>query len=147
MFTKKNKETLKRTWIGKYGYLFDDAETEHFSFEINVKIIDGAFEGTAFEQEFSGSTGDLIHVKGFIEGDFISFVKKYPYGYWKDENDEVIIDIKIPGHEVVYQGNFDQEKGLWKGEWEIEVDIDQVDEENDEVQVMVGVWDMKAKIV
>lgn len=136
---------MKRIWVGKYGYLYDDAETEYFPFEINVTLEKGSFEGTVYEEEFSRTTGDLIAIKGFIDDDFISFVKTFPYGYWKDENNNVIIDENISGHEVIYQGYFDQKKGVWSGEWEIEIEREIINDNNYNVQIMVGVWEMKAK--
>lgn len=137
---------MKRTWIGKYGYLYDDEASDYSSFEINVELIDGTFKGTVFEEEFTGATGDLIQVKGFIDGDFISFIKTFPYGFWIDENGDYIFDKTALGHQVIYHGNFDQENGIWSGEWEIELSVKNINDENDEVEVMVGVWDMKAKI-
>jgi hypothetical protein len=136
----------KKNWIGKYGYLYDDAENDFYSFEINATIEKGSFEGTVFEEEFSGATGNLVAVKGFIDGDFISFVKTYPYCYWKDEKDEIIIDEKFPGGEVIYSGSFDENTGVWKGEWEIEISAVSVDEEVDSIEMMVGVWEMKTKV-
>lgn len=136
---------MKRIWVGKYGYLYDNAETEYFSFEINATLEKGSFEGTVFEEEFSEATGDTIAIKGFFDDDFISFVKTFPYGFWKDENDDVITDKSVSGHQVVYQGHFDQEKGMWFGEWEIEIDRAVISNDNYDVFAMVGVWEMKVK--
>lgn len=135
----------KKTWIGKYGYLYDNAESDFYSFEINATLEKGSFEGTVFEEEFSGATGDLVAVKGFIDGDFISFVKTYPYGYWRDEDDKVIVDKDVSGSDVTYQGNFDSDTGVWKGDWEIEISVDPIIEGTDDIQVVVGVWEMQTK--
>lgn len=136
---------MKRTWLGKYGYINDDDETGYFTFKMNVEIIDGSFEGAVYEEEFSGVTNDLVAVKGFITHDFISFVKTYPY-YWAIDDDHFIYDKSAPGHEVVYEGNFDEINGVWRGEWEIELDRKVVDKETDKISLLTGVWEMKAKL-
>ena len=137
---------MKTTWQGKYGYLYENEEIEYFSFEINAELIDGSFEGTVHEQEFSGLTGDLVHVKGFIEDDFISLVLTYPYAFYIDDEGKPIIDKNEVGHEVIYQGNFDHETGTWRGEWEIEVNQIKIDEETDEIDAVVGVWEMRRMV-
>lgn len=80
----------KKVWIGKYAYTFDE-NTQFYSFEIEANYEDGSFEGTVYEEEFSGFTKDLVHVKGFIEGELISFVKTYPYYYAIDDFGNTII--------------------------------------------------------
>lgn len=85
--------------------------------EIDEKL---CFTGSVSEEEFSGIIGRLLSVKGFIDGDHISFVKQYPCLYEFDENREVIIDESKRGHEVIYDGYWDETKAIWTGEWEVE---------------------------
>jgi hypothetical protein len=138
---------IKKNWIGKYGYSFDEESENFFSFEIFVDFNDGSFQGTVFEEEFSGFTGDSVAIKGFIEEDFISFVKTYPYYYASNENGEMIVDKQMKGHEVVYEGFFNTETGEWNGEWEI-----LMHEEKDKSMIgryitksIIGPWKMKLK--
>lgn len=138
---------IKKNWIGEYGYSFEDKSENFFSFEIFADFTDGSFQGTVFEEEFSGFTGDLVSIKGYIEEDFISFVKTYPYYYASNENGEMVVDKQMKGHEVVYEGFFNTETGEWNGEWEI-----LINEEEDKSMIgryitksIIGPWKMKLK--
>jgi hypothetical protein len=138
---------IKKNWIGEYGYSFDEESENFFSFEIFADFSDGSFKGTVFEAEFSGFTGDLVAIKGYIEEDFISFVKTYPYYYASNEKGELVVDKQMKGHEVVYEGYFNTETGEWNGEWEI-----LINEEEDKSMIgryitksIIGPWKMKLK--
>lgn len=135
----------KKNWIGKFAYSFEEGDDEFFAFEIVANYENGSFEGTVYDEVFSGMTGDLAKVKGFIEHDLISFVKIYPYYYVKDLQGKTIIDKNQKGHQVVYQGYFNDETGEWEGEWEI-----QIYEERDKrvkggylTKSLIGPWNMK----
>lgn len=136
-----------KNWIGQYGYSFEEGNEWFYSFEINAEYNNGSFEGTAFEEEFSGFTNDLVHVKGFIEDNMISFVKTYPYFWMTEENGDIFIDKGQRGHQVVYQGVFDENSAEWCGDWEIIIS-----EERDKSQIgafktlrIIGPWNMKLK--
>lgn len=138
---------IQKNWIGEYGYSFEAESDKIFSFEILAQLNDGSFQGTVFEEEFSGFTDDLVAVKGFIEEDFISFVKTYPYYYASNENGEIVVDREKKGHEVVYEGYFNFDTGEWIGEWEI-----LMHEEKDKSKMgryitksIIGPWKMKLK--
>ena len=68
-------ETL--TGIGHYSYSTDEQQTVFYKFKIEAKILNGNFEGKVIEEEFTNATGDTVHIKGFIEKKFISFVFRY----------------------------------------------------------------------
>lgn len=110
---------IEKHWIGQYGYSFENPEEESCAFEIKVNYTNGSFQGTAWEAIFSENCDLPIHVKGFIEDDLISFIKTYPCLYAEDEEGTTFIDENLPGHQVVYQGYFDEESGNWSGQWEI----------------------------
>ena len=133
---------INKKWTGKYAYNFEE-DSESFSFEINVKYDNGSFEGHAYEEEFSGLTSDIVHVKGFIESDMISFVKTYPYFYAVDDNGDIIIDKKLKGHEVIYEGYFNEENGSWSGDWAINISEDRVEEGKYKYFDIIGPWEMK----
>ena len=136
---------VKKNWIGKYGYSFEEGNEWYFSFEINADYANGSFEGFASEEEFTGYTNDLVHVKGFIEGDLISFMKTYPYLFEMDDNGYAHIDKSQRGHCVAFQGSFDEETGGWSGEWEIV--FSEVRDKSESgtflIKYLFGPWDMK----
>jgi len=138
---------MKKNWIGRYGYSFEEGNEWYYSFEITANYNNGSFEGTVIEEEFTSFTNDLVHVKGFIEEDLISFVKTYPYLFEANDNGEMLIDKSQRGHSVIYQGYYDQSKDGWEGEWEVKIS-----EESDKTQIgayktqyKTGPWNMKLK--
>jgi hypothetical protein len=108
--------------------------------EIDEKF---SFHGIVWEEEFSGITGKHLSVKGFIDEDHISFVKKYPCLYEGDENGKVIIDETKSGHEVIYDGYWNEEQGIWIGEWEVEGETQIFHFEKIMTDVYVGAFEMK----
>lgn len=138
---------IQKNWIGEYGYSFEKESEIFFSFEIFAESNNGSFQGTVFEDEFSGFTGDLVIIKGFIEEDFISFVKTYPYYYATKESGEIVVDKQMKGHEVVYEGYFNNETGEWNGEWEILIHEEQDKTVNGRyiTESIIGPWKMKLK--
>lgn len=137
---------MKKTWIGEYRYSFDDS-SQGCSFEINAIYSKGSFEGTVYEEEFSGLTGDLVHVKGFIDDDLISFIKTYPYFFGTDDDDNIVVDKQLKGHFVEYEGRFDEEKGCWSGNWEIVVYEERDPSIPDAyyTEYILGPWTMRLK--
>lgn len=136
----------QKIWIGHYNYRLEDEISENHNFEIHANLDDGSFSGVAIEEEFTQLTGDKPTVKGFIEDDMISFVKSYPYLFETDENGKQIIDKSIRGHQVEYEGYFEEDKGSWSGTWEIHFGEQKIDIGNYEFQFIMGEWSMKLKI-
>lgn len=134
----------KRSWVGRYGYTFDE-DTRYFSFEMNASFQNGSFEGDVHEEEFSGLTSDTVHIKGFIEEDMISFVKTYPYFWTYDDQGNIIMDKEKKGHEVVYEGYFDEGTGSWSGQWEVLMSEEKTYPGQYKQQFIIGPWDMKRK--
>lgn len=132
----------KKKWIGKFGYSFEENH-EFISFEIEADYSDGSFEGSVFEDEFSNVTSELIHVKGFIDAEMISFVKTYPFYYSIDEKGFTIIDKTIRGHKVIYQGHFNKEDETWNGEWEIIHSEEKISFGVYKTNSLIGPWKMK----
>lgn len=115
---------MKITWIGYYIDANEQGEAAEFPFRIDAELDEEyGFSGTVWEDEFYALSQTFVKVQGFIEGDHISFVKTYPFDYGSDEDGKVSIDKTKPGHDVVYDGEWDQTTKSWKGTWEIEIGI------------------------
>lgn len=112
---------LKRlySWKGKYTYEEGFPIDASFDFELKVQYNDGSFDGIAIEEEFTKLSGESAHVKGFIEEDYISFVKTYPFKFEEQEDGTVVIDRNERGHKVEYDGYFNSEQNRWEGNWNI----------------------------
>jgi hypothetical protein len=130
------------TWNGKYGYddHFDPENT--FAFILKVDDNEGSFHGIALEEEFTGLTGEAASVKGFADGDHISFVKKYPFRFDTQDDGAALIDRQQRGHEVVYDGYFNSETGVWEGTWEIQIDEIKIAPHKYRTSATVGFWQM-----
>lgn len=134
---------MKVSWQGFYCYNIEFDETEQYGFTIDAEFVDGSFRGEFSEDEFTGITGEKGTVKGFIDEYHISFVKKYPFQYDELEDGSLFFDFEAEGHEVVYDGTFNQETGTWEGEWEILVEEVQVNDEESEQYFDRGSWRMR----
>jgi len=115
-----HSSTTSQVWKGKFSYnpeeygIVDDVD-----FELYVELKDGKFEGKVYDDEFRELCDQLAIVKGFIEENRIHFVVTYPISYSMDENDQVQIDPNKKGHDVIYNGFLNPNRGKWEGEWEI----------------------------
>ena len=115
-----NSTKTSKIWKGKFSYdpqeygIVDDVD-----FELYVELTDSKFEGVVYDEEFRELCEILPKVKGFIEGDHISFVVTYPVAFSIDENDEISIDTSQKGHDVAYDGYYAANAGKWIGKWEI----------------------------
>ncbi len=104
---------MKKVWNGFYeDYLFENNKIT-VEFTITAELENGSFKGKVYENEFSKFTGDSIDVQGFIEGNLISFVTKYPYLFAYDSKGKILIDKNEKGHEVIYEGYFNEATGIW----------------------------------
>ncbi len=110
---------------------------------MEVQFKEGSFTGEFTEAEFTELTGKKGTVKGFIDHQHISFVKKFPFKYDELEDGSILIDESMEGHEVVYDGWFNPEKGTWQGEWEILVEEIKVREGEYELVFDRGCWQMR----
>lgn len=114
-------DALARVWKGSFWYLSDDEIYRRQQFTMSVNLKNGSFSGEVEEDVFSEITGgEKVAVRGFIEYDLISFVKRYPFRYIS-KNGQPYIDRTQRGHEVTYQGYFDENEGKWEGHWEVSI--------------------------
>lgn len=131
------------TWKGAYCYKEEFDDSDCHGFDLRVIVDEDEFYGTAPEQEFTSLTGDAATVEGFIEGDHISFTKKYPYLYILEDDGTFIFDQSKPGHEVIYTGQFNAELHRWEGEWEVHGMETKFPNGDWEVETIWGTWIMK----
>lgn len=134
---------MQRVYQGKY-YDFDEKGNESpFAFRMDVDINDKlSFMGAVWEEEFTRISGKKLSVKGYIDGDHISFVKQYPCHYGYDENGKVFVDDTQRGHDVIYDGYWDEERGIWSGEWEVEGELLVFNNEMIQSRVYIGKFEM-----
>lgn len=134
---------MKVNWQGFYCYSIEFDETEQYGFTIDAEFLNGSFHGAFSEDEFTGITGEKGTVKGFIDEHHISFVKKFPFQYDELEDGSLFFDFESEGHEVIYDGVFNQNTGVWEGFWEILVE--EVEVNNGEYMQYFdrGAWKMK----
>ena len=135
---------MKRTYQGHYYHPDLEGNENAFQFRIEAEIDEKlTFNGVVWEEEFTGITGKLLTVKGFIDEDHISFVKKYPCAYEYDELGKIIIDESRKGHEVIYDGYWDENTGAWTGEWEVEGETEVFHFNEIKTHVFIGCFEMK----
>lgn len=137
---------LKReySWKGKYAYEEDFPIEDSFDFELKVQYNEGSFQGIAIEEEFTKLSGESANVKGFIEEDYISFVKTYPFKFEELEDGTVAVDRSEMGHRVEYDGYFNMELNRWEGHWEIVFDHIKIFTEEHEI-FNRGFWYMNGR--
>jgi hypothetical protein len=100
-------------WAGVliYGRGYGAKANSELYSSIKVKVTEeDEFEGTATDIKGVGMNPDGGTVTGFIDGNKISFIKKYKSERMKDE----------PSPDICYSGRFNQAKGEYEGEWVIE---------------------------
>ena len=127
-------------WKVEFAYLLDKNKISTTElFEIKATLDGAVFEGHATDAEFESLANEQPTVEGIIDEEFIRITKSYPYYYGTDENGKLFLDKTIPGHSVVYEGEWYEPKKHYEGDWFIEW----MDEDG-EVYHITGPWEMKA---
>ncbi len=124
----------------EYGEYVDGNEVE---FRLFIEQYSkNAFVGRAIDWEGIGANGEVSVIKGFIDGNLISFIKQYntyleldESGASKEHDDEAPTI-------VTYEGLFNRATNSFTGRWEISRDIAPVGENWIE-EVITGTWRMK----
>lgn len=62
---------------------------ERFIYKIDITQQDGLFTGTASEEKSEFSVDSKAVLKGYVEDDFVSFVKTYPMKFNIDHNNTI----------------------------------------------------------
>lgn len=141
-----NDKFFSGEWIGEYYYgeSYGDDAGIAITFELNIIVKDGVITGTFVDEETSHIFDEPGSVEGFIDGDFTSFVKRYPC-WWEmhpDDPEKVIVMRDKPSHEIKYEGRYID--GMFTGEWEIVVKTENRGERDLEYFVE-GIWNMHKK--
>lgn len=131
---------MHSTWKGYYIY-GNGFTLPYFGEKINVtfeiEIDDHQFSGTCTEEENSLAQDMEATIEGFIEEQFVSFTKTFPFPLNFQDADEVG---KKP-QELIHEGLFDSETNTMYGSW-ILPSFAQIELVEREVS-MEGLWFLK----
>lgn len=142
----RNAIDLTGQWIGYFTYgqeYGDDLVGEKVMFRLFVENFKNEeFVGTSIDLEGVGAIYENAKVKGFIEGNFISFTKEYPHFYGLDEagnnNDD-----KNKQHPVIsYSGKYNKDTEAYSGQWELRMEIKPVGDYWLE-DICTGTWEIR----
>ncbi len=123
----------------QYGEYLEGKEAE---FRLFIEKYDeGEFIGRVIDWEGIGAEGEVAKIEGFITDNFISFRKEYTQLLIIDEWGNTQTYGDIPGHTVVYEGNYDNVSKCFYGTWQISFEVDQIGEFIVE-EVNNGTWRM-----
>ena len=145
------KDDLNTTfWKGHFFYHLynetDEMQKLEIPFLMQLKYNNGTIEGTRVDDETKNLIKEPIIVHGFLEKDFISFVVKYPYNYFIDEeSNEVVFEKEFEHPDIHYQGEFDKKSNCYKGEWNMTIEeFRDGNFQNDFItRSLNGSWEMK----
>jgi hypothetical protein len=133
-------------WIGYFAYgpeYGDDLVGEKVQFRIFVdSFYNEQFTGRSVDLEGIGANYEIAQVKGYIDGDFISFTKQYPHLYGLDEEGNTVED-KTRQHPIVsYSGEYNVVTKTFSGQWELRIEIAPVGEYWLE-DICTGTWEIR----
>jgi hypothetical protein len=129
-------------WTGEYtygkGYPEEDQGTS-VVFNLVMNYEEGDITGSCTDDESLKIFDKPATIQGFIDNDFISFIKKYPSLWTIDEKGNAQIFEDIPPIEIHYYGHFADNK--FSGEWDMSFEIE--DEHGDShFASCAGTWSM-----
>lgn len=120
----------------EYGEILEGAEVEFRMFIEHFK--NGEFSGRIIDWNGAGENGAVCFMKGFIDGDFISFIKQYNRLHTFDQWGNVETN-DTKGYEVLYEGRLFTKEKCVRGTWEISFTIADEAEQSIE-EVSTGTW-------
>lgn len=135
----------KQTWKGFFTYLhtYDLFDTYiEVAFRMDLTFNGNSFIGTSIDSESENIFMESIMVKGFIDNDIISFVKNYPYYYYKDEDGNIIVDKDLEHPNIEYLGFYDQTEKKYSGTWEMIVSEEKISEDDYREEVLSGEFEI-----
>ena len=140
------KQILNGQWSGiiNYGPEYGDLQNEELFFVADLNEEDNLITGTATDLNEKEDTG-IASIKGFIDGNKISFIKQYPYDSYYDEFGKIIIDKTKVGPEINYFGVWNFESNSIEGSWEIIVETKKIGDQLFE-NICTGSFKMSKKI-
>ena len=114
----------KQVWKGIFTYQDGYEDIDQYievDFTMILNFTEDTFIGTSTDSESEKAFNKPALVKGFIDGDKISFVLKYPCSYFKDENGKIVLDENSEHPDIHYLGYFDEDKKSVSGTWEMTI--------------------------
>lgn len=111
---------IQGNWTGViiYGKGYRENQNKELYFDMHIKQDAEKIYGEAFDTGGTGVSTDVAIIKGTFIQNKISFTKQYTHSHFYTD-DEVIIDKSMPGHIIVYAGEFDESQQTFKGSWVI----------------------------
>ena len=135
---------LTGTCVGYYYFGSDygnELHGERVKFMLFLTQNNFKLEGTSVDYE--GKTVHFVkaNIKGFIQNDFISFIKQYPVTLIFDDDNNLITDESKPSPEIHYTGYFNQNTKIFSGKWEMVIHRES-DHMGDMEYLSTGKWEM-----
>lgn len=90
---------------------------------MDLRQTGSTIDGTSVDTGGVGCNPDVADIKGFIDGNTISFRKQYRSTVTEDENGAEIIEKGRPSPEVEYIGTIDRTIYKIEGEWQINIAV------------------------
>jgi hypothetical protein len=131
-------------WLGyyKYGPEYGDLHGDKVSFSIIIDDLDnGQFQGRCHDLEGIGAIPDVASIKGYIEGNYIHFIKEYPFNYALNDDGSLIEEKLSTKPILTYTGEYNERTKSFQGTWEIEVTIGSTIQ-GDDLCIWTGTWEM-----
>jgi hypothetical protein len=132
-------------WAGTiiYGAGYpDDIMGRELTFELTIHESDGDITGSGRDIAGCGINPSESFIRGFVDGEIISFIKHYKSaGYFDEDGGSLIIENE-PSLDITYNGEFNADTNQYEGDWDIL--IDQVQYGNDTIiYEFTGSWSMR----
>ncbi|WP_438711042.1 hypothetical protein ACSTS3_21270 [Aquimarina muelleri] len=135
---------LNGNWEGYYeygeGYILPYFG-ERVKIEVIIKGENDSFTGSTTEEESNLSVPSEARIKGFTEGDMISFVKTYPINPQIDGYSNKI-QIKEGQLDIEHVGFCDHKNQSIYGSWQIQ-QVFKNEYNQDDVEYVGGIWFLK----
>jgi hypothetical protein len=138
--------TLKGRWAGEYIYgsgYGSELEGQKEEFVAYVEnVVEDKISGTVTDKDQHGEFHEAC-LEGFLDNNFISFIKKYNKSRYFDDNLDSVVEEGNGGYQVIYEGTFNEVKMQFEGEWEIRVDVTPLSIDKTIEEFSEGTWWMK----
>lgn len=132
-------EKIQGTWNGEYSINHgteDEPDSHYFSFELRIKGDEDGFTGKFIDQTLRT---DNSEVKGFVERDFISFVRTAN----SDPEFHEFLDFEPSelSYEFNFSGNYNKHEKAFEGIWEAVVEeVNEGLQESVLEEIRTGAW-------
>jgi hypothetical protein len=131
-------------WLGyfQYGPEYGDLYGEKVTFSFVLENLNNdQFYGKCYELEGVGVNPQVSIINGYIEDDFINFVKEYPE-HFGIEQDGSFVKQKFNSKPILtYTGQYNHRTQSYQGTWEIEINLGPTIH-GDLLDLCTGTWEM-----